>query len=77
MPWISRLLRRSPKPTPERPDTPGQRDANKALSRAQDARREAESRRRAVSEVASRLARERQRNHFAELFRSALEGGRH
>lgn len=77
MRWISRLLRRRPKPTPPRPEnaTPGQRDADKALSRAQKARREVESHRSAVAEVAARLARERQRNHFAELFRSALEGG--
>lgn len=77
MRWIARLLRRRPKPVPERPDTPGQKAADKALDRAHKARREAESRRSAVSEVSSRLARERQRNHFAELFRSALEGGHH
>jgi len=75
MRWIVRLLRRRPKPVPRRPESPGQRDADKALSRAQKARREAESQRSVVSEVASRLARERQRNHFAELFRQALEGG--
>ncbi|WP_434093453.1 DUF7620 family protein [Streptomyces griseorubiginosus] len=75
MRWISRLLRRRPKPTPPRPETPGQQAAEKALSRAQKARREVESHRSAVSEIASRLARERQRNHFAEMFRQAIEGG--
>lgn len=75
MQWIRRLLRRRPKPTPPRPETPGQRAADKALSRAQKARQEVEANRPAVSEIASRLARERQRNHFAELFRQAFEGG--
>lgn len=77
MRWISRLLRRRPKPAPQRPETPGQKDAEKALSRAHKARREVEADRPAVTEIAARLARERQRNHFAEMFRSALEGGRH
>lgn len=79
MRWISRLLRRRPKPTPPRPQntTPGQQAADRALSRAHKARREAESRGPAVTEVATRLARERQKNHFAELFRTALEGGHH
>lgn len=77
MPWISRLLRRRPKPTPPRPETAGQREADSALSRAQEARREVEASRPAVNRVAARLARERERNHFAEMFRQALEGGRH
>jgi len=70
------LLRRRPKPAPERPETPGQRDADRALTRAEKARREVLGRRPAVSEVAGRLARERQINHFAEMFRAALEGDR-
>ena len=74
MRWISRLLRRRPKPTP-RQETPGQREAENALSRARAARQEAERQRPAVNKVASRLARERQRNHFAEIVRAALEGG--
>jgi hypothetical protein len=77
MRWIIRLLRRRPKPVPERPETRGQREADSALSRAQEARREAEASRPAVDRVAARLARERERNHFAEMFRAALEGGRH
>ena len=79
MRWISRLLRRRPEPTPRPEDpskTPGQREAEKALSRAREARREVEAHRSVVSHVAARLARERQQNHFAEIFRSALEGGR-
>lgn len=80
MRWISRLLRRRPEPAPcpEDPQkTAGQEEAEKALSRARRARREVEAHRPAVSHVVARLARERQKNHFAELFRSALEGGRH
>jgi hypothetical protein len=76
MRWISRLLRRRPEPTP-RQQTAGQREADKALTRARAARQEAESRRPAVDKLASRLARERERNHFAEIVRAALEGGRH
>lgn len=77
MRWISRLLRRRPKPAPPRTETPGQREAESALSRAQEARREVEAHGPAVTRVAARLARERERNHFAEMFRTALEGGRH
>jgi hypothetical protein len=81
MRWISRLLRRRPEPAPhrsEKPDqTPGQREAESALSRARRARREVEAHAPAVAEIAARLARERQRNHFAETFKSALEGGHH
>lgn len=81
MRWIARLLRRRPKPTPHGSDTTGptagMREAESALTRAQEARREVEGHRLAVERVAARLARERERNHFAEMFRSALEGGRH
>jgi hypothetical protein len=80
MRWISRLLRRRPN-TPDSSDkpgkTPGQREAERALSRAEEARREVEAHRPAVSRLAQRLAREREQNHFAEMFRAALEGGRH
>lgn len=75
--WISRLLRRRPKPTPQRSDTPGQREAESALSRALEANRQLDEYQPAVARVAARLARERERNHFAEMFRAALEGGRH
>jgi hypothetical protein len=77
MRWIVRLLRRRPKPAPSRSETPGQRAAESALTRARAARQEVESHRPAVDKVAARLARERERNHFAEMFRAALEGGRH
>jgi hypothetical protein len=80
MRWSSRLLRRRPEPTPCSEDlekTAGQQEAEKALSRAKRARREVEAHRLAVAHVTARLARERQKNHFAELFRAALEGGRH
>jgi hypothetical protein len=75
MRWTRRLLRRRPEPAPSRPETAGHREAASALSRAQQARREVEAHRHAVAHLAARLARERQKNHFAELFRSALEGG--
>lgn len=76
MRWISRLLRGRPKPAPSRSETPGQREAESALSRAQEARREVEAHGPAVTRIAARLARERERNHFAEMFRTALEGDR-
>jgi hypothetical protein len=81
MPWIIRLLRRRPEPTPTHSDkpgkTPGQREAESALSRAEEDRREVQAQGPVVSRLAERLARERERNHFAEMFRTALEGGRH
>ncbi|WP_420865591.1 DUF7620 family protein [Streptomyces prasinopilosus] len=77
MRWISRLLRRRPEPAPKHSETAGHREAKSALSRAQQARREVEAHRQAVAHLAARLARERQMNHFAELFKSAMEGGRH
>lgn len=77
MRWIRRLLHRRPEPAPQRTDTPGQRAADSALARTQKARREVEASRPAVDRVAARLAREREHNHFAEIFRAALEGGRH
>lgn len=77
MRWIRRLLRRRPDPTPTRPETPGQKEADSALTRAVEARREVQAHGPAVSRIAARLAREREENHFAELFRAALEGGRH
>jgi hypothetical protein len=79
MRWISRLLRRRPEPAPQDtenpPKTPGQKEAERALSRTQDARQEILANRPEVTHRASRLKRERQENHFAELFRAALEGG--
>lgn len=79
MRWISRLLRRRPEPAPQRPaetgKTNGQREAESALSRAQKARRAVEAHRPIVDRVAARLAHEREQNHFAEIFRQALEGG--
>jgi hypothetical protein len=75
MRWISRLLRRRPEPAPTHSETVGHREAQSALSRARQARREVEATRQAVTHLAARLARERQQNHFAEMFRNALEGG--
>jgi hypothetical protein len=76
MRWIRRLLRRRPEPAPQRTDTPGQREAESALSRAVEARREVEAHRTTVDRLAARLARERETNHFADLFRAAFEGDR-
>lgn len=75
MRWISRLLRRRPEPTPTHSETAGHKEAKSALTRAQQARREVEATRQAVSRLAARLAREREMNHFAEMFRHELEGG--
>ncbi|MGW3383378.1 MULTISPECIES: DUF7620 family protein [Streptomyces] len=75
MRWISRLLRRRPEPTPTHSETAGHKEAKSALNRAQQARREVEATRQAVSRLAARLAREREMNHFAEMFRHELEGG--
>ena len=76
MRWISRLLRRRPEPAPKRPDSPGQKAAQSALSRAKTARKEIQANWPDVTEHAGRLRAERRQNHFAEMFRSALEGGR-
>lgn len=68
--WIRSLLRR-----PERPDSPGQRDATFALARAENDLRDAEDRQPQVTEAAGQLRWLRDRNHFAQLFDSALRGG--
>ncbi|TXS39702.1 hypothetical protein EAO77_36155 [Streptomyces sp. t39] len=60
----------------KRPETPGQKDADSALARAQRARVEAERHSDAVSQVAGSLAMIRNRNHFAEMIERAFEGGR-
>jgi hypothetical protein len=74
-----RLLRRRPEPTPHHSETAcptkGQKEAEMALKRAREARREIEAGRPVVQRIAAHLAREREANHFAELFRAALEGG--
>lgn len=75
MRWIRRLLHRRPKPAPPRPETPGQKAAEKALSRSRDAREEIQSQWAEVTHRSARFRTERQQNHFAELFRNALEGG--
>ena len=54
--------------------TPGQRAAQHAVERAQAARIEAEERRPEVDQATSKLRELRQRNHFAEMFREAIEG---
>lgn len=79
MRWISRLLRRRPKPTPPRPETPtpGQREAESALSRSREARKKIQANWPEVNHRSTRFRNEREQNHFAEMFRQALEGGRH
>ncbi len=63
------LERKTPKPSR------GQRDAARALRRAECARDEARNRRAEVTETAARLREARRENHFAERFRMTLEGG--
>ncbi|WP_456243559.1 DUF7620 family protein [Streptomyces pseudovenezuelae] len=85
MRWIRRLLHRRPKPTPQHSDmpsrtpgpTPGQQAAESALSRSQQARKEIKANWPEVTHRSRRFKSERKKNHFAELFRSALEGGHH
>jgi hypothetical protein len=55
--------------------TAGQRSAEGALARAQDARCQAEARRPEVEAAASMLRRARLENHFAERISAALRGG--
>ncbi|WP_420492873.1 DUF7620 family protein [Kitasatospora camelliae] len=64
------LVRRTSRPTP------GQRDATQALYRATCARDEAQRQTREVEATAARLRAVREANHFAELFRSSMEGYR-
>jgi len=79
MRWTRRLLRRRPEPAPQRPEkaakSDGQREAESALSRTRDARRQIQSYWPEITHRASRLAQEREQNHFAEIFRQAFEGG--
>lgn len=67
--WIRLMMRRRRLPTP------GQWAARRAYDRAHADRREAERRRPEVDEAASVLREIRERNHFAEMFREAIEGG--
>jgi len=76
MRWISRLLRRRPDPAPSSPETPGHREAEHALSRARQAKREIQSYWPEVKHRAARFKSEREQNHFADLFRAAMEGDR-
>lgn len=66
MKWFRRLR------WPSAPD--GQEAAESALRRAEAARKEAEERRPAVSEVVGALREFRQENHFAARFRATIEG---
>lgn len=77
MRWIRRLLRRRPEPTPQRSETSGQREAHSALTRTRDAREQIQANWPEVTRRASRIRNQRERNNLAELFRAALEGGRH
>ncbi|MGW1468539.1 DUF7620 family protein [Streptomyces sp. NPDC002308] len=52
----------------------GQEAAESALRRAQEARKEAEDRQPAVSEVVGALRELRRENHFAAKFRATIEG---
>ncbi|MFJ2279209.1 hypothetical protein ACIOEZ_34235 [Streptomyces sp. NPDC087866] len=66
MKWFKRLR------WPSAPD--GQEAAESALRRAKAARKEAEERHPAVTEVVGALREFRQENHFAARFRATIEG---
>ncbi|MGW5711533.1 DUF7620 family protein [Streptomyces olivaceus] len=55
--------------------TAGQEAASSALRRSVRDKQEAEQRAPEVAAVARRLRDHRARNHFAETFRTAIEGG--
>lgn len=80
MRWIDRLLRRRPKPAPTAPETetpektPGQQEAESALARSERDHQRIRAIWPAVTHSATDLRRARERNHFAEMFRNALEG---
>ncbi|THA29167.1 hypothetical protein E6R18_24975 [Streptomyces sp. A1277] len=57
-----------------RPSADGQKSAESALRRAQQALQEAEERQPAVTEAAGRLRQFRDENHFAARFRATIEG---
>ncbi|MFJ8923831.1 hypothetical protein ACIREK_30690 [Streptomyces sp. NPDC102415] len=59
----------------KRHTTPGQQAASHALQQAENHVRDAEERQPEVTLAAARLRTIRERNHFAELFRAAIEGG--
>lgn len=58
-----------------RPASPGQQAATHALERAESDKRDAEARQPEVRQAADRLRAIQHRNHFAEMFRAAIEGG--
>lgn len=76
---MRKLLRRQPPPTVSlerqtpRP-TPGLREANQALYRAECDRELGESRTQEVEEAAQRLREVRGQNHFAEMIRLSMGG---
>ncbi|WP_443732112.1 DUF7620 family protein [Streptantibioticus silvisoli] len=72
--WIGRLfLRRKPRPQEA---TPGLREAEAALERAQAAQSVEDERTVEVAAAMHRLRELRERNHFAEMFRAAMGGER-
>jgi hypothetical protein len=75
MKWILRWLRKRHLPL-HRPETPGQRAATHALERTRHARVQLEDSQEAATEVSASLQRRLEKNHFAEMFRIALEGDR-
>lgn len=52
----------------------GQQSADSALRRARQARKEAEERQPAATELAGQLRQFRHENHFAAKFRASIEG---
>ncbi|WP_443050566.1 DUF7620 family protein [Streptomyces sp. H27-D2] len=70
--WIKRLLRKHVRPPRGR--SPGQQAASSALVRAEAAQVAAELRGPEVTAAAQQIRVARERNHFAELFQTLLEG---
>ncbi|MEU3183169.1 hypothetical protein ABZ707_02990 [Streptomyces sp. NPDC006923] len=73
MPRWTRFLPHRHEPR-TRPETDGQRDADSAPHRAEQARRETKQRRPDVSDAEAKLRRLREHNHFAEMIDLALSG---
>jgi hypothetical protein len=74
--WLNCLLHpHRDRPCPRRKVTPGQREANAALGRANDAMREVEDLIPEVNRVAEQLREIRERNHFAESLYLLYRGG--
>ncbi len=75
--WIRRLLGHHPHEDKdlEVPATPGQRAADAALGRAEEARASVQAQREEVEHEAHAWKLRRENNHFAQLIRNVVLGG--